>query len=45
MYGTASRQFDIEQLLGDARNYSERIYAIFRWAVTSAFLERFGGAP
>lgn len=43
MYSTAPLSFDVETLTGEARRYAERIYTIFRWAVTDAFLERFGG--
>lgn len=43
MYSTTPISFAVEELLARARSYSERIYTIFRWAVTDAFLLRFGG--
>jgi uncharacterized protein (TIGR04255 family) len=38
-------EFDVEALLSEGRRYAERVYAIFRWAVTDAFLARYGGSP
>jgi uncharacterized protein (TIGR04255 family) len=43
MYRLESRPFAVEDLLSESRNFSERIYTVFRWTVTEAFLERFGG--
>jgi uncharacterized protein (TIGR04255 family) len=43
MFSTAPLSFDVETLTGEARRYAERIYTVFRWAVTDVFLERFGG--
>lgn len=40
-----SRKFDVEAVLQQARAFSERIYSVFRWAVTDEFLRRYGGQP
>lgn len=39
----ATRSFESEALVQEARYFSERIYAFFRWAVQDGFLRRFGG--
>ena len=38
-----SMPFSSEELTAQARGFAERIYTFFRWAVTPAFLTRFGG--
>jgi len=43
MFSVGSRPFDAGQLISDARQYAERLYAFFRWTVTDAFLKRYGG--
>lgn len=43
MFSVESRLFDTEGLVAEARTYAERIYALFRWAVTDEFLRRYGG--
>jgi len=35
--------FDVDHIVGQAREFAERIYAFFRWAVTDDFLRHFGG--
>jgi uncharacterized protein (TIGR04255 family) len=37
------RTFNVEELLSETQQFSERIYTFFRWAVTDEFLQRFGG--
>jgi len=43
MFSGALRAFDTEGLVAEARTYAERIYTLFRWAVTDEFLRRYGG--
>lgn len=43
MYSASPVQFSVDRVLSDAQRYAERIYAIFRWAVTDDFLRRYGG--
>lgn len=43
MFSAESRSFDVEDLIAEARRYAERIYTVFRWAVTEEFLRRYGG--
>ncbi|MEA5488516.1 MULTISPECIES: TIGR04255 family protein [Pseudanabaena] len=38
-----NRGFNIESLILEGQNFSERIYTFFRWAVNNDFLRRFGG--
>jgi uncharacterized protein (TIGR04255 family) len=45
MYSSRPMPFVVKDVLAKAESYSERIYAIFRWAVTKDFLVRFGGKP
>ena len=45
MYSAAPMPFSPDRLVDEARRYAERVYAIFRWAVTDAFLRRYGGNP
>jgi len=40
-----TRDLDVEAALQQAREFSERIYSVFRWAVTDEFLRRYGGQP
>ena len=40
-----SRRLDVDSVVEQARGFAERIYAIFRWAVTDEFLRRYGGEP
>lgn len=44
MFKVAKRPFDPAAILAEARGYSERLYCFFRWAVTDAFLVRYGGS-
>jgi uncharacterized protein (TIGR04255 family) len=45
MYSTEEQPFSAETVLSAASRYAERLYAVFRWAVTNEFLRRFGGEP
>lgn len=40
-----TRPLDVDATLAQARHFAERIYSIFRWAVTDEFLRRYGGQP
>lgn len=40
-----TRPLDVDTLVEQARSFAERIYSIFRWAVTDEFLRRYGGEP
>lgn len=40
-----TRELNVESTLLKARELSERIYSVFRWAVTDEFLRRYGGQP
>lgn len=40
-----TRAFDPQALLQQTRGFAERIYSVFRWAVTDEFLRTFGGEP
>jgi len=42
MFSAAQRPFSMDDLMADAARFAERIYTIFRWAVTPAFLEHYG---
>ena len=35
----------LKSLAKSAQRFAERIYTIFRWAVTDDFLRRYGGTP
>lgn len=43
MYSTETMSFSVEQIAQDTTRFAERIYTIFRWAVTEDFLRLFGG--
>ncbi|MDH3598135.1 MAG: TIGR04255 family protein [Candidatus Tectomicrobia bacterium] len=43
MFSTKPLDFDTANLMMHARVYAERIYTLFRWAVTDEFLQRYGG--
>ena len=38
-----TQPFDIDEIANQAQRFAERIYSIFRWAVTDEFLRRYGG--
>jgi uncharacterized protein (TIGR04255 family) len=40
-----TRELDVEAAVQQARGFAERIYSVFRWAVTNEFLRRYGGQP
>jgi len=43
MFNDQQRQFEPEALAAEAKAFTERLYAFFRWAVTDEFLKRYGG--
>jgi uncharacterized protein (TIGR04255 family) len=43
MFRSDPHQFDPAELLRTARTFAERIYTVFRWAVTDDFLRHYGG--
>ena len=43
MFSVESQPFDPEALVAEVRMYAERIYTVFRWAVTEEFLRQYGG--
>jgi uncharacterized protein (TIGR04255 family) len=43
MFSRSSVPFSVERVITDARQYMERLYTFFRWAVTDDFLRHFGG--
>ena len=45
MFSAAPMPFGVDHVVAEAQRYAERIYTIFRWAVTDDFLLRFGGKP
>ena len=38
-----TQPFDVDEIANQARRLAERVYGIFRWAVTDEFLRRYGG--
>lgn len=45
MFSAAPMPFEVDPVISEAQRYAERIYTVFRWAVTNEFLVRFGGKP
>lgn len=45
MFSVAPMPFVVDRVVGEAQRYAERIYTVFRWAVTDDFLMRYGGKP
>ncbi|RYZ47143.1 MAG: TIGR04255 family protein [Myxococcaceae bacterium] len=45
MFSAAPAPFDTEHIINSVQHYAERIYTLFRWAVTDEFLRRYGGTP
>lgn len=45
MFSASARPFVVDRVIAEARGYAERIYTVFRWAVTDQFLARYGGTP
>lgn len=43
MFSVAPKPFVVDEVVADAQRYAERVYTIFRWAVTDEFLARYGG--
>ena len=44
-YPAESCELSVNSVVEQARGFAERIYSIFRWAVTDEFLRRYGGQP
>lgn len=44
MFSSYPAPFGLDEVVVQAESYAERIYAFFRWMVTDAFLERYGGS-
>ena len=44
-FQAGSRRLEVDSVVEQARGFAERIYGIFRWAVTDEFLRRYGGNP
>lgn len=45
MFSAAPMPFVVDRVVEQAQRYAERIYTVFRWAVTDEFLVRYGGKP
>lgn len=44
-FQSKTRVLEVDEIVEQAREFAERIYSIFRWAVTDEFLRRYGGSP
>jgi uncharacterized protein (TIGR04255 family) len=42
-YNTNASDFEVDRLVSEAKFFSQRLYAFFRWAVSPEFLRRYGG--
>jgi uncharacterized protein (TIGR04255 family) len=45
MFSAGPLPFDVDAIVERAQRYAERVYTVFRWAVTDDLLRRFGGLP
>lgn len=45
MFSASPMPFAADRVISEAQRFAERIYTIFRWAVTAEFLKRYGGTP
>lgn len=45
MFSSTPKPFVVNEVIAEAERYAERVYAVFRWAVTDKFLKRYGGKP
>jgi uncharacterized protein (TIGR04255 family) len=45
MFSVAPMPFVVDRVVAEAQRYAERIYTLFRWAVTADFLVHYGGKP
>lgn len=43
MFSSGPTPFSVERAVQDVARFAERIYTVFRWAVTDDFLRRYGG--
>lgn len=44
MFSSYPAPFGLDEVVAQAESYADRIYSFFRWMVTDAFLERYGGS-
>ena len=44
-FPAGTRELSVNSVVEQARGFAERIYSIFRWAVTDELLRRYGGEP
>lgn len=45
MFSSEEHPFAADEIVNTARRFAERLYTVFRWAVTDDFLRRYGGKP
>jgi len=45
MFSSESVLFAVDSVVNNTRQFAERIYTFFRWAVTDDFLRLYGGRP
>ncbi|MEQ1568212.1 MAG: TIGR04255 family protein [Myxococcota bacterium] len=45
MFSATPTPFVVDRVVERAQRYAERIYTVFRWAMTDEFLVRYGGQP
>jgi len=45
MFSAGPMPFVVDRVVAEAERYAQRVYTIFRWAVTKEFLIRYGGKP
>lgn len=45
MFSASSKPFAVDRVVAEAQRFAQRIYTIFRWAVTDDFLRLYGGTP
>ena len=45
MFSTRPIPFTVDSIVSETQRFAERIYAVFRWAVTDDFLRLYGGNP
>ena len=45
MFSNEEHPFAAKEIVNTARRFAERLYTVFRWAVTDDFLRRYGGKP
>jgi len=45
MFCNEEHPFVLKEIVNTAQRFAERLYTVFRWAVTDDFLRRYGGKP